>query len=585
MNIFKKAISQLIVNALHQLNPDQESHPPETLENLIEHPPKPEMGDYAFPCFTLARSFGKAPKLIAEELVKTLESFLVDTKEVLSAQALGPYVNFDVSMSLMASYTLPQIVNGRYFEENQSGEQARVMIEFSQPNTHKGFHVGHMRNVALGDSLCHIYQYNGYEVVAANYIGDVGTHIAKCLWYYLNHNQDPLPARLRGEWLGGLYMKAVKKLESASAEEAKKYQEEVSQILKRLEAKESESLRVWEETRQWSLEDFNTIYQWLDVKFDRIFYESQVDDAGKQIVLEELEKGTFVRSEGAIGIDLSDAELGFCLLIKSDGNTLYSAKDLALAKKKFDEFQIQRSIYVVGAEQTLHFKQVFETLKRMGYSQAEQCFHLSYGLVALVSGKMSSRSGNVILFSQLQQEMNAYIQNNYLNKFRGEWSDEEIEETTRRVAVAAIKYGMLNQDPNKQIIFAMEDWLVSEGDTGTYLIYAYVRIRSIARQVEREITTEVDFQLLSHPNEQALIRLLFDFNEVVWNAGEQYRPSMIARMLFDVAKAFSRAYQTCSVKYAESPELQSARLLLFHCVAEALKQGLFLLGITPPERM
>ncbi|MBF0279246.1 MAG: arginine--tRNA ligase [SAR324 cluster bacterium] len=585
MNIFKKKIGLLLHSALQQVSPEQETTLPENLEKLIENPPKPEMGDYAFPCFTLAKSFRKAPNKIAEELSQILAASLTGEKEVIAVQALGPYINFSISTSLMASLTLPQMINGSYFEENKSGDSERVMIEFSQPNTHKGFHVGHMRNVALGDSLCRIFRYNGDEVIASNYIGDVGAHIAKCLWFYMNHNQESAPDHLRGEWLGELYMKAIQKLESSSPEEAALFQSEISRILKHLEEKEPELSKIWEKTRQWSMEDFKTIYHWLDVKFDHFFYESQVDESGKKLVLEEFEKGTFIRSEGAIGIDLGDVELGFFLLLKSDNNTLYSTKDLALAKKKFDEFQIERSIYVVGAEQTLHFRQVFETLKRMGYAQANQCFHLSYGLVALPSGKMSSRSGNVILFSQLQEEMNSYIQNNYLNRFRGEWTEEEIEETTRRVAVAAIKYGMLNQDPNKQIVFAMEDWLVSEGDTGTYLIYAYVRIRSIARQVERSLSVEVDFGLLCHPNEHALIRLLYDFNDVVQAAGDQHRPSILARMLFDLAKTFSRAYQTCSVKHAESAELQSARLLLFHCVAETLKHGLILLGITPPERM
>ncbi len=584
MNIFKAKISHLIAEVLQSFD-TSEVYTAEMLESFIEHPPKPEMGDYAFPCFTLAKSFRKAPKLIAEELCQLLQSSLNDTKELLSIQAIGPYINFNVSMAHMASMTLSTIFTGNYFKENQSTTRERVMIEFSQPNTHKGFHVGHMRNVALGDSLCRIYQYNGYDLVAANYIGDVGAHIAKCLWYYSNHNEEAAPETLRGEWLGRLYMKAVQKLEEAPLEKSKAYQEEVSHILQRLEAKDPEILKTWEMTRQWSLEDFDTIYQWSDVKFHHVFYESEVDEAGKKIVLDELEKGICERSEGAIGIDLNDVDLGFFLLLKSDGNTLYSTKDLALAKKKFDEFAIQRSIYVVGAEQTLHFKQVFETLKRMGYQQAEKCFHLSYGLVTLKSGKMSSRAGNVILFSQLQQEMKNFIQTNYLNQYRGQWDDQEIEETTRAVAVAGIKYGMLNQDPNKQIVFSMEDWLVSEGDTGTYLIYAYVRIRSIVRQVGQPTIENIDYNLLAHPNEQAVIRQLFDFNEVVWMAGEQYRPSLLARTLFDLAKSFSRAYTTCSVKHAESAELQSARLLLFHCVAETLKQGLYLLGITPPERM
>ena len=585
MNIFKTTISELLARTLQELQPTPEPLSPKAVEALIEQPPKLEMGDYAFPCFTLARTFRQAPPLIAETLTQRLAPLLAEEEKISAAQAFGPYVNFKVSMAAMASQTLPAILSGQFFRENQTRKSERVMIEFSQPNTHKGFHVGHMRNVALGDSLCRIFQYNGSDLVSANYIGDVGAHIAKCLWYYLNHNQAPPPKQMRGEWLGVLYMQATQMLEEAPPPTQAKYQREIAQILKDLEAKEPTIAKIWQETRQWSLDDFKTIYHWLDVTFDRVFYESEVDEAGRKIVQEELEKGVFSQSQGAVGIDLSEGDLGFFLLLKSDGNTLYSTKDLALAKVKFDQFQIERSIYIVGSEQTLHFKQVFETLKRMGYAQAAQCFHLPYGLVMLPTGKMSSRRGNVILFSQLQQEMKAYIQSNYLNKFRGVWPQEEIEETTRRVAVGAIKYGMLNQDPAKSIVFTMEDWLVSEGDTGTYLIYAYVRIRSIERQTEPPVSPNVNFHLLTHPNERILIRSLFDFNEVVWLAGEQYRPSLLTKTLFDLAKAFSRAYATCSVKHAQSLELQAARLLLFHCVAETLKQGLYLLGITPPERM
>ncbi len=600
MNSFKIAICQLMADSLRELDPEQDDYSIKELERLIERPPKQEMGDYAFPCFTLSRSFRKSPSLIAKTLVSTLQSQLSQHKALTGVYALGPYINFRVSLSLMASLTLPRIANGEFFKYNERRTlktelQPRIMIEFSQPNTHKGFHMGHMRNIALGDSLCRIFRYNGYEIVAANYIGDSGAHIAKCLWYYLNYNQEPVPENLRGEWLGVLYMKAEQKIADATEEDRKNYLEEAGLILQLMEAKESEITKTWQETRQWSLDDFESIYQWLDVRFDEIFFESQFDEEGKQIVFQELQKRTFERSKGAIGINLETADLGFFLLLKSDGNTLYATKDLALAKRKFDEFHIDRSIYVVGSEQNLHFKQVFETLKRMGYEQARQCIHLSYGLVSLPSGKMSSRTGNVFLFSRLQKKMKTYIQENYLDKFRGEWHDDEIEETTRRVSVAAIKYGMLNQDAQKPIVFAMEDWLVSEGDTGTYLIYAYVRIRSITRKLVRKnnpdqlavlkVSTDVDFNLLLHPNEQELIRLLYDFNDTVWAAGEQFRPSMIARMLFDLAKIFSRAYTTCSVLHAESPSLQEARLLLFHCVAEALKEGMFLLGITPPERM
>ena len=555
------------------------------ITGLIEQPPNPELGDYALPCFSFSKSLRRSPALIASELADKLQKYLLPNDLFTLIQARGPYLNFTVSAAAVAEAVLPDIFHGNYFKEPSSIKRERVMIEYSQPNTHKGFHVGHLRNVALGDSLCRIYLYNGYDVVGANYIGDIGSHIAKCLWYLRNHNTADPPENYRGEWLGELYANAVRKLEATEGQEKISFQDELSQLLQKIDAKDAEIYEDWETTREWSMKDFHEIYEWLDVKFDHFFYESEVDEEGRQIVIEGEKNGIFKKSEGAIGIDLEAEGLGFFMLLKSDGNTLYSTKDLALARQKFDNFDVKRSIYVVGAEQTLHFKQVFATLKRMGYKQAEQCFHLPYALVMLPEGKMSSREGNVILFSQLRKEIVESIQSTHLEEHRKDWSRKELDETSQKIAVAAIKYGMLNQDSNKNIVFSMDDWLVSEGDTGTYLIYAYVRIRSIGRKISRKVSADVDFSLLSHPNEKKLLRQMLDFNKTVFNAGEQFRPSLLARMLYEFSKDFSRAYNTCSVMHAETEQLQAARLLLFHCVAETLQQGLNLLGITPPERM
>jgi arginyl-tRNA synthetase len=500
-------------------------------------------------------------------------------------QATGPYLNFTISPGALADAILPALASGESFSAAQTETRERVMIEFSQPNTHKGFHVGHLRNVALGDALCRIFRYNGYEVIGANYIGDVGTHIAKCLWYYESFNQESPPEQQRGAWLGELYTKATLLLEDAPAELRETYQQEVRKILQKLEGDDPKLIAIWEETRQWSLDDFAEIYEWLGVHFDHIFFESEVDDEGRKMVLQGEQDGVFQFSDGAIGMDLEEEQLGFFLLLKSDGTTLYSTKDLALAKRKFEQFGIDRSIYVVGAEQTLHFKQVFATLRSMGYAQAELCHHLPYALVMLPEGKMSSRAGNVILFSQLRQKILDSLRTQHFQARKGEWPDEEIEETSRKVAVAALKYGMLAQDPAKQIVFSMEDWLKTEGDTGTYLVYAYVRICSIVRQLGIKPSAAADCSLLCHPNEKALSRRLLDFNRVVWSAGEQFKPSLLAHALYGLARDFSRAYTTCSVKHAETESLQHARLLLFHGVAETLKQGLHLLGIIPPERL
>ena len=584
MNIFEQTICDWTAKVLNKID-DSIIWETSTLKELVEKPPDPEMGDYALPCFSFAKKLRRAPIQIAVELAEQLQSFISPESSVILIKSNGSYLNFTVSATLMAKVVLPEVFTGKYFKDPSETALERVMIEYSQPNTHKGFHVGHMRNVALGDSLTRIYKYNGYDVVGVNYIGDVGAHIAKCLWYFHNHNTETPPVNLRGEWLGDLYSHAVKKLDDAVGEEKVQFQEEISQILQKLEDKDDEFTQEWEMTRKWSLQDFQEIYKWLDVNFDHIFYESEVDEEGRKIVIEEEKKGTFECSEGAIGINLEAENLGFFLLLKSDGNTLYATKDLALAKIKFDKFGVKRSIYVVGEEQTLHFKQVFATLKRMGYSQVGQCFHLSYALVMLPEGKMSSRAGNVILFSQLRKEIVESIQSNHLSEHLEDWSKRELDETAQKIAVAAIKYGMLNQDSNKQIVFSMEDWLISEGDTGTYLVYAYVRIRSICRQISRDVVADVDFSLLVHPNEKKLLRKMLDFNNIVFKSGEEFRPSLISRMLYEFSKDFSRAYKTCSVKHAETEKLLNARLLLFHCVAETLLQGLYLLGITPPERM
>ncbi len=584
MNIFEQTICELTASVLNSAD-ESVTWEPCVLNKLVEQPPNPEMGDYALPCFSFAKSIRRSPVQIAKELAEKLQSILSPGSVVTGIQAAGSYLNFTVSAVAMAEEVLPDIFNGSYFKEPSKIALERVMIEYSQPNTHKGFHVGHMRNVALGDSLTRIYKYNGYDVVGVNYIGDVGAHIAKCLWYYRNHNTETPPKHFKGEWLGKLYSLAVKKLDDAEGQEKIQFQHEVSQILQKIENKDREFTEEWEMTREWSMDDFREIYEWLDINFDYIFYESEVDEEGRKIVIEGEKNGTFERSEGAIGINLEAEELGFFMLLKSDGNTLYATKDLALAQRKFDKFGVKRSVYVVGSEQTLHFKQVFATLKRMGYSQVEHCFHLPYALVTLPDGKMSSREGNVILFSQLRKEIIESIQSVHLLEHRMDWTKQELEETAQKIAVAAIKYGMLNQDSNKQIVFSMEDWLVSEGDTGTYLVYAYVRIRSIGRQISCKVNTDVDYSLLTHPNEKKLLRQLLDFNRTILISGEQYRPSILARMLYDFSKDFSRAYNTCSVKHAKNKKLQAARLLLFHCVAETLLQGLHLLGITPPERM
>ncbi|MBI3994015.1 MAG: arginine--tRNA ligase [Candidatus Lambdaproteobacteria bacterium] len=588
MDEFAETIVALIAARLQALGV---APVPEIPPGKIERPPDAALGDYAFPCFLLAKALRKAPPQIAAELAAGLREGLAGQALFTDVQAAGPYVNFRVSTAALAARVLPAVLDGSYFQANLAGSGRKVMVEYSQPNTHKAFHVGHMRNVALGDALARILAYNGDQVVAANYIGDSGTHIAKCLWYYQRHRagdppppgRGPFAAQARGEWLGELYTAATLLLEDAAPEQRAQFDAEVRAVLQQLEARSGEAYALWRETRQWSLDAFEEIYRWLDARFDHVFYESDME-LGRQIVDEGLRKGVFVRSQGAVGIDFGE-ELSFFLVLKADGTTLYSTKDLALAQIKFERFGIEESIYVVGAEQTLHFKQVFATLERLGYPQAHRCRHVAYALVMLPEGKMSSRAGNVILFSRLREALDAYIFGNYLDAHRGDWDEAELRETARRLAVAGIRYGMVKQDPTRQITFNLGDWLVSEGNTGTYLCYAYTRIMSVGRMVPEAPDPRADFALLTQDTEKALLRELYDFNRHVRAAGAALQPNLVAGALYALAQAFSSAYHTSPVKQADNAPLRAARLALFHATARVMHQGLALLGITPPERM
>ncbi len=552
----------------------------------LEQPPEAHLGDYALPCFRLAKPLGMKPQDVANALANAggdADGWLVSKK------VAGAFLNFHINQPKMAATVVAAVLDNKWFtklRDNKERNATKVMIEFACPNTHKEFHIGHGRNVSLGDSLVRLFRYCGYDVVAANYPGDEGAHIAKCLWYIRTYKKTA-PATNRGEWLGTMYAESTRTLSDLDEAARQQADAEISAILRAIESKSGEIYEQWRTTRQWSLDDFNAIYAWLGVKFDQFFYESELSEDSQKIVDEYKDKGLFVVSEGAVGIDLSPYKLGFLLLRKSDGNTLYATKDLVLARRKFTEFNVDRSIYVVGSEQNLHFRQVFKALELMGFKQATKCFHLSYGMVVLPEGKMSSRAGNSITFNALRQAISAELARE-LQKYQGDWSEAELQSTTDRLCIGAIKYGMLGTDPVKNVVFKLEDWVSFEGDSGPYLMYSYARTRSIlnkAASAQHRSATAADLLLLAAPEEAELVRLLYDFNHVVAQAAEQYKPSLLAHHLFGMCKSFNRFYANVSVLKAESPALVAARLALVEAFAETLKTGLDLLGIVPPERM
>jgi len=562
----------------------------------LEQPPEKALGDYALPCFKFAKAIKKNPNEVATELKRLLDE--EKNPWVDSVVLKGAFLNIFTNQKEVAKALVPTLVNGLGFnilKSNPDHNKTKVMIEFSQPNTHKEFHVGHGRNVCLGDSICRIFTYNGYKVIGANYIGDEGTHIAKCLWGVENYKgSDKIEDQTnKAEWLGQRYVEANNKLKDAEAADKENgttvfetYKAEVGTILKAIESKSGKYYETWKVTRQYCLDDFNRIYKWLDVKFDHFFYESEVSEASQAIVDEYMKKGLFVVDDGAVGFDMTDKKLGFFMARKSNGTTPYITKDLALAKVKFNDFDIDRSIYVVGSEQNFHFKQLFYALEKMGFPQAPQCYHLSYGMVVRPDGKMSSRAGNSFTFFQLIDLVIAEI-NTYLEKYSTEWTKEQKEDTAHKLAVGAIKYGMLQADPNKEIVFDPKEWVSFEGNSGPYLMYSYARTQSILRRATEQglkgSLTHLD--LLTHESERDLMRHLYDFNKITINACDNYRPSTIANHLFFTCKAYNRFYTEVSVMKAETEELRAARLSLLQAFGDTLKTGLYLLGITPPEKM
>jgi arginyl-tRNA synthetase len=562
----------------------------------LEQPPEKSLGDYALPCFKFAKAIKKNPNEVATELKRLLDE--EKNPWVESVVLKGAFLNIFTNQKEVAKALVPTLVNGSGFnilKSNPDHNKTKVMIEFSQPNTHKEFHVGHGRNVCLGDSICRIFTYNGYKVIGANYIGDEGTHIAKCLWGVEHYTgSDKIEDQTnKAEWLGQRYVEANNKLKDAEAADKENgttifetYKAEVGTILKAIESKSGKYYETWKVTRQYCLDDFNRIYKWLDVKFDHFFYESEVSEASQAIVDEYMKKGLFVVDDGAVGFDMTDKKLGFFMARKSNGTTPYITKDLALAKVKFNDFDIDRSIYVVGSEQNFHFKQLFYALEKMGFPQAPQCYHLSYGMVVRPDGKMSSRAGNSFTFFQLIDLVIAEI-NTYLEKYSTEWTKEQREDTAHKLAVGAIKYGMLQADPNKEIVFDPKEWVSFEGNSGPYLMYSYARTQSILRKATEQglkgSLTHLD--LLTHESERDLMRHLYDFNKITINACDNYRPSTIANHLFFTCKAYNRFYTEVSVMKAETEELRAARLSLLQAFGDTLKTGLYLLGITPPEKM
>jgi arginyl-tRNA synthetase len=539
------------------------------IDNLVEVPKDPILGDFAFPCFALARHFKKNPVEIAKDVGAKIE---VGGK-IGKVNVVGPYVNFFLNQEKIAGNVISDILKQKEkYGSNAKGKGKTFMMEFSQPNTHKAFHVGHIRGTSFGESLARIREFSGYNVVRANYSGDTGMHIAKWMWAYTKfHKKEKI--RVDESWFAKIYVEAVSKLT-----DNEKGQKEVEEINRKLDARgDKELMKFWKATRKASIAAWKPIYKDLDTTFDVHFFESQAEEPGKKIAHELVKKNIARISEEATIMDLKDCGLGVWVLLRKDGTVLYSAKDLALAQIKLAKYKIDESLIITSVEQNLHFQQLRKTLELMKFPRWKEYLHMGYESVRFPWGKMSSRTGDNVYYASFRDELMKEAAREIAA--RGKLSAKELDKRARAIAVAAMKYSMLKQDANKILIFNKEEALRFEGDTGPYLLYSYARARSILRK--KKIGKSFDTGSIGE-SERLLMNELARFGEVVQGADENFAPAMIAHYAYKLAHQFNEFYHAEKVIGSEH---EAFRLALVAAFAQVLKNALSLLGIPALEEM
>ncbi len=544
----------------------------EEIEKLLETPPPSQLGDYAFPCFFLAEKLKKEPKEIALELRKKIGDI---PKEIDDIKVSDAYLNFFINRKKFAESLIKEVLNKKEKFGNYVGKKEKVMIEFSQPNTHKAFHVGHIRGTSLGESIARVLEFCNNKILRANYQGDTGMHVAKWIWAYKKyHAREKI--KKDESWIASIYVDAIKKL-AMNAE----LQKEVEEVNKKLETGKDKGLvQLWKKTKKISLESFEKIYRQLNTRFDIYFFESEMEKGGKNIAEELLKKKIAKISDGAVIIDLKKYNLGVWVLLRKDGTVLYSAKDLSLVEYKFSKYKINRSIYVIGISQSLHMAQLFKTLELAGFHHLKNCIFIPFSEVRLPTGKMSSRTGENILYSDFLKEIIKYAKEE-ISQREPKLEKKELEKRALKISIGAIKYYMLKQNPNKNIIFNPKESINFEGDTGTYILYSYVRALSILKKSKKKIKKKIEIENIE-PLEFELLKKISQFPEIVSVANRNLNPSIIANYSYSLSKLFNEFYHSCLVIGSEKEEF---RLLLVEAVKYVLKNSLWLLGIETLEKM
>lgn len=538
--------------------------------NLLEQPKSSDLGDIAFPAFSLAKVERKAPQAIATEIAEKIDQSAFE-----KVVATGPYVNFFLDKSKISDHVIKSVITaGADYGQQDEGHGQNVTIDLSSPNIAKPFSVGHLRSTVIGDALSNLYRKMGYNTIKINHLGDWGKQFGLLMVAYKKWgSKEAVEANPIDELLK-LYVRI-----NAEIEQDPELDEEGRKWFKKLEDGDPEATELWQWFRDESLVEFNRIYKLLDVEFDSLngeaFYNDKMDE-GVQI-LED--KGLLKESKGASIVDLDDVNLPPAMIKKSDGATLYITRDIATAMYRARTYNFVKNIYAVGQEQSNHFRQLKAVLKKMGFDWSDDMVHVDFGLVTKNRQKLSTRKGNIILLEPTLQEAISRA------KAQIEEKNPELEnkeEVAHAVGVGAVKFYDLKTDRRNGYDFDLEAMVSFEGETGPYVQYAYARIQSILRKANFTPSADATYSL-NDPESWEIIKLLQDFSRIVKRAAENYDPSLIAKYAISLAQAFNKYYAHTRI-LDESPERES-RLALSYSTAVVLKEALRLLGVQAPEKM
>lgn len=545
----------------------------EIIEKLVEVPPKAEMGNFAFPCFQLAKTMKKAPNIIALDIKGQLGSVVGFEK----IEVFGPYINFFVSKSEFMKEVVERILEEKdCYGNSMDGAGKNVIVEYCSANIAKPFHVGHLFTTILGNSLYKIFSSQGYNAIGINHLGDWGTQFGKLIYAY-NHwgdekslEEEPIKEMLR------VYVKFHEEAEKNPAldHEGRRY-------FKLLEDGNPEEVALWTKFKDLSLKEFDRLFDLLNIKFDSFAGENFYADKMEAVIEEIDAKGLLAESNGAKVVMLDEENMPPCIIKKADGATIYATHDLAAVFYRKKTYDFYKNIYVVAKDQALHFKQVFTTVKKMGYDWADDCIHASFGLVRFPDKKLSTRRGDIVFIEDLLHKAIAKTEE-IINEKNPNL--EKKEEVAKKVGIGSVIFTYLKNSRERDVVFDWNEMLSFEGETGPYVQYTYARGKSILRKLG-EGTGKVDYSKLSSIEEFELVRELANFNLAIKQALDKLQPSVVTRYIIDVAKAFNKFYNSINISNSKDEITKQTRLALVKAALHVIGNGLNLIGLETVDEM